>query len=95
MYNRYIRNQQGVFTCAEQEDAEAGRAAFCGPPPPAAEKGGAEEEGTFLQRMLQKLGVGEPDTGDLLLLLILFLLFSENGGKDDELPLALGLLLIL
>ena len=27
MYNRYIRNQQGVFTCAEQEDAEAGRAA--------------------------------------------------------------------
>ena len=36
---------------------------------------------------------GEHDTGDLLLLLIIFLLFKD--GEDEELLIALGLLLIL
>ncbi len=39
--------------------------------------------------------MADVDTGDLLLLLILFLLFTEGGSKDEELMIALGLLLIL
>lgn len=39
--------------------------------------------------------MGHIDTGDLLLLLILFLLFSEGDNRDEELMIALGLLLIL
>ena len=95
MYNRYIRNQQGVFTRTESETED--RTAFCGPPLPPIGCKDSEELPTdgFLQRIFQKLGIENIDTGDLLLLLILFLLFSENGGKDEELLIALGLLLIL
>lgn len=47
----------------------------------------------FLQRMLGKLKLQDVDTADILLLLILFFLFEEKA--DDELLIALGLLLIL
>ena len=43
--------------------------------------------------MLSKLKLENIDTGDLLLLLIIFLLFKD--GEDEELLIALGLLLIL
>ena len=43
--------------------------------------------------ILDKLKLSELDTGDLLLLVILFLLFRD--GEDEELLIALGLLLIL
>ena len=47
----------------------------------------------ILSSLLGKLKLDEIDTGDLLLLLILFLLFRES--EDEELLIALGLLLIL
>lgn len=47
----------------------------------------------FLSQIMGKLKLDDLDTGDLLLLAILFLLFRE--GEDEELLLALGLLLIL
>lgn len=93
MYNRYIRNQQGNFTRIEEGPGSSAAAPFCGPPPPGAAS--AEKRGDLLSSLLQKLGVGSIDTGDLLLLLILFLLFSEGEGRDEELLIALGLLLIL
>jgi len=47
----------------------------------------------FLGRILERMRLQDVDTGDLLLLLILFFLFEEKA--DDELLIALGLLLIL
>ena len=47
----------------------------------------------FLGGILSKLKLEEIDTGDLLLLLILFLLFKD--GEDVELLFALGLMLFL
>ena len=55
-----------------------------------ADEKGAED---FLKKILGKIGLEHVDTGDILLLLILFFLFSEKG--DEELMIALGLLLIL
>ena len=52
-----------------------------------------QEGEQFLQRMLGKLKLQDVDTADILLLLILFFLFEEKA--DDELLIALGLLLIL
>ena len=43
--------------------------------------------------ILDKLNLKDIDTGDLLLLVLIFLLFRES--EDDELLIALGLLLIL
>ncbi len=47
----------------------------------------------LLNRLLTRLHLGDLDSGDLLTLLLLFLLFRE--GADEELLIALGLLLIL
>ena len=55
-------------------------------PPPAQPLG-------FLSGILDRLHLGDIDTGDLLLLLLLFHLFREGG--DEELLIAVGLLLIL
>ena len=57
------------------------------PPPGSGGKKG------FLSGILSKLKLEDIDTGDLLLLLILFLLFKD--GEDEELLIALGLMLIL
>ena len=103
MYNRYIRNRQGEFTRV-QEDVPESTPPLCGPPPsPSGAPSGAANSAAFLsaedthliQRILSKFGMSSIDTGDLLLLLILFLLFSESDERDEELLIALGLLLIL
>ena len=47
----------------------------------------------FLRHILDQFHLDNVDTGDLLLLALLFLLFREEA--DDELLIALGLLLIL
>lgn len=47
----------------------------------------------MLQHLLDQLHLDHVDTGDLLLLALLFFLFRENA--DEELLVALGLLLIL
>lgn len=69
-------------------------------PPPHYDGREAEEErretaglSGFLRRLLDRFHLEKVDSGDLLLLLILFLLFKEDA--DDELLIALGLLLIL
>ncbi|MBQ0038320.1 MAG: hypothetical protein KBS74_06585 [Clostridiales bacterium] len=70
------------------------------PPPPASSQSGETlqskyrtPESRFFNRLLDKVHLGDIDSGDLLLLLILFLLFQENA--DEELLIAIGLLLIL
>jgi len=65
------------------------------PPPSPPEEEGCQRapEAKFLDRILAKLHLGDIDSGDMLLLLILFFLFQEEA--DEELLIALGLLLIL
>ena len=123
MYNRYIRNDQGVYTRIPEEESAGqtppshrpempptgGRETAPPPgggsdpppqsgppprqdPPSRGEDGGDSLSGT-LRRLLDQLHLGDLDTGDLLLLAILYLLFRE--GADDEVLAALGLLLIL
>ncbi len=119
MYNRYLRNDQGVYTCVPQEEPRRSpRPEPIGssappprreppprepprdtpPPPPNGGRpeadGGAFREGfQFLDRLLEKLHLQDLDGADLMLLLLLFFLFEEKA--DDELLIALGLLLIL
>lgn len=50
-------------------------------------------ESGFLEKLLSRLHLGDIDSGDLILLLLLFFLFHEDG--DEELLIAIGLLLIL
>lgn len=68
-----------------------------GPPPNGGRPyhGGRPADGLtgFLQHFLDQLHLDHVDTGDLLLLGLLFFLFRENA--DEELLVALGLLLIL
>lgn len=101
MYNRYVRNDQGVYQRIPTPE----------PPPPPRQAPSRDERsvpprpgqtprptstgglGNLLSGLLGKLHLDHIDTGDLLLLAILFLLFQEDG--DEELLMALGLLLIL
>ena len=107
MYNRYLRNDDGVYTRIPMQDETHDE-----PPPPPPQHGEMPHGGTqhsgkphdapphrsagdeqFLHRLLGKFNLKDIDTGDILLLLILFFLFEEKA--DDELLVALGLLLIL
>ena len=56
------------------------------PPQPAPERG-------ILNGLLEKLHLSDLDAGDILLLLLLFFLFRQEA--DEELLIAIGLLLIL
>ena len=114
MYNRYLRNDQGVYSCVPQEEPRrslrpepTGSSAPPPPrepprdtPPPPPNGGGPEADGgafregfQFLDKLLEKLHLQDLDGADLMLLLLLFFLFEEKA--DDELLIALGLLLIL
>ena len=62
-------------------------------PPPRRTDPAPRGESGMLQHLLDQLHLDRVDTGDLLLLGLLFLLFRE--GADDEVLAALGLLLIL
>ena len=104
MYNRYMRNDTGAYTRVPQDDAPppgpkppSGSGASpkakpspCPPPIPAPPH---RPERDILNRFLERLHLGDLDSGDLLVLLLLFMLFRENA--DEELLIALGLLLIL
>ena len=131
MYNRYIRNDQGVYTRIPEEEPsrqrdagaphspepppvndnsqappsresrqeesrqqepqwEAPRSGGPGPPP---RRDPADIISRTLRQVLDRFHLEQVDTGDLLLLLVLFLLFEEDA--DEELLFALGLLLIL
>ena len=93
MYNRYLRNDDGVYTRMPMQDLPRGEA----PPPPPPAGGNtppiSRETSQFFSHLLDKLPLKGVDKADLLLLLILFFLFEEKA--DDELLIALGLLLIL
>ena len=60
-----------------------------GPPPKPPEPSPRPPEGRFLDRLLSRLHLGDIDSGDLLLLLILFFLFREEA--DEEVLIAIGL----
>ena len=103
MYNRYLRNDDGVYTRMPMQDAprqEArreppprGSAPPPSPPEPPRDSAPKEDPSQFFSRLLDKLPLKGVDKADLLLLLILLFLFEEKA--DDELLIALGLLLIL
>ena len=102
MYNPYIRDQQGSFTRISEDIPAPPPSTSCGPPPPPPPSSHTSHstqspniDTSFIRRMLGKFGMDNVDTGDLLLLLILFLVFSEGDGRDEELLIAIGLLLIL
>lgn len=99
MYNRYIRGDGGTYTRVSAEDA---------PPPPPATPEGTQPDGRtphgppppqpspergLLNGLLEKLHLSDLDAGDILLLLLLFFLFRQEA--DEELLIAIGLLLIL
>lgn len=96
MYNRYIRNDSGAFDRIPQEEPPKKESPHTpppkspDPPPPEAKSDGLS---SLLRHFLDQFHLEGVDTGDLLLLGLLFLLFRENA--DEELLVALGLLLIL
>ena len=97
MYNRYIRRDDGTYTkVAEPEpppppdDPNESGPRSGGPPP---SFGGTEGLAGYLRRILDQLHLDRVDAGDLLLLGLLYFLFREKA--DEELLVALGLLLIL
>ena len=106
MYNRYIRGDGGTYTRVSMEDTPlpppAGQRP---PPPPSAPPEGAPPphgppppsqsslERGLLNGLLEKLHLSDLDAGDILLLLLLFFLFRQEA--DEELLIAIGLLLIL
>lgn len=59
-------------------------------PPPSGRNDGLSG---MLRHLLDQFHLGNVDSGDLLLLALLFFLFREDA--DEELLVALGLLLIL
>lgn len=110
MYNRYIRGDGGTYTRVSMEDAPlpppTGQRP---PPPPSAPPEGTQPDGRtshspppppqpspergLLNGLLEKLHLSDLDAGDILLLLLLFFLFRQEA--DEELLIAIGLLLIL
>ncbi len=93
MYNRYVRNDNGVYSRIPQEDTAPPPQEDASPPPPPPPPGGTDGLTGLLRHLLDQFHLDRVDTGDLLLLAILFFLFKEDA--DEELLVALGLLLIL
>lgn len=99
MYNRYLRSDEGVYTRIPMPDPPPDpprnpeRTPPKPPPPESSPPRPDKDASQFFSRLLDKLPLKGVDTGDILLLLILFFLFEEKA--DDELLIALGLLLIL
>lgn len=106
MYNRYIRGDGGTYTRVSMEDTPLPPPAGQRPPPPSpSPPEGAppphrpspppqpSPERGLLNGLLEKLHLSDLDAGDILLLLLLFFLFRQEA--DEELLIAIGLLLIL
>ena len=100
MYNRYIRGESGAYTRIPEEERRTS-------PSRQEDTAGRQEEHSrsedhdrvsdgltgMLRHFLDQLHLDHVDTGDLLLLGLLFFLFREDA--DEELLVSLGLLLIL
>ena len=127
MYNRYTRNDTGVYTRMPQSEPSSdppkkhtgfgqnapqnapgntpqnapgntpqnapGKNVFASPNALHSTPFPQRPERDVLNRVLEKLHLGDLDAGDLLVLRLLFMLFREKA--DEELLIALGLLLIL
>lgn len=110
MYNRYIRNDSGGFTRIQEEDAQANRPSEAASQASGQQQSAPFQEHApqnnpratgrtndgltgFLRHILDQLHLDSIDTGDLILLGLLFFLSREDA--DEELLIALGLLLIL
>lgn len=105
MYNRYVRNDSGAYyrTSGQQNDTshhdygeqERKKSPDSDPCPREGNSllGGLFGKNGPLSAIVDKLKLSDLDAGDLLLLVLLILLFRE--GEDEELIIALGLLLIL
>lgn len=111
MYDRYARENRGNYVRASLDDSPlpppprkpSGQA----PPPPRPQQQPKPPprppqsgpppkrppEITFGKGILDALHLDDLDTGDLLLLFLLFFLFKQQA--DEELLIAIGLLLIL
>ena len=98
MYDRYGRQEQGQYVRASMDDGPL-------PPPPRPQQPPKPPSGApppppkrppeiaFGKGILDALHLDDLDTGDLLLLFLLFFLFRQKA--DEELLIAIGLLLIL
>ena len=92
MYNRYVPCGNGHRRIPTGEPERPAQAQPSPDPSPARECGGADGLGS-LPDLLRSFLPGMPDTGDLLLLMILLLVFLE--GEDRELVVILALTLLL
>lgn len=104
MYNRYVRDQNGYTRVPVEDHTPPPKNNSHKPPPPPKPvapppspiKPHREErpaEIGFLNGILERLHLGDMDSGDLLLLVLLVFLIKQDA--DEELIIALGLLLIL
>lgn len=107
MYNRYVPNDKGTYTRVEtpsptpppQSTAvpEQGEKEPSVVPPPLEKKFSLKQttDGLtgVLRAALDKVQLQDIDTGDLMVLALLFFLFREDA--DEEVLFALGLMLIL
>ncbi len=108
MYNRYIRGESGAYTRIPEEERRTSPAPPGSTQSSRQEDtAGRQEEHSrsedhdrvsdgltsMLRHFLDQLHLDHVDTGDLLLLGLLFFLFREDA--DEELLVSLGLLLIL
>ena len=106
MYNHYVRDNNGNYVKFSVEEPKSEAVHIQSPPSPQREpipepqsprQANPNEqrppEAQFVNKMLGHLNLSDIDSGDLLLLALLFFLFRQNA--DEELLIALGLLLIL
>ena len=96
MYNRYIPTENTQEHTPEPEPRQHNGPEPCReatPPPPPRTPQPPDGLGGLLRHFLDQFHLQQVDSGDLLLLALLFFLFRENA--DEELLVSLGLLLIL
>lgn len=104
MYDRYARGDRGNYVRASLDDGPLPpprRPSGQAPPPPRPQPPPPQSgpppkrppEIAFGKGILDALHLDDLDTGDLLLLFLLFFLFKQQA--DEELLIAIGLLLIL
>lgn len=109
MYDRYARENRGNYVRASLDDGPLPpprKPSGQGPPPPRPQQPPKPPpppqsgpppkrppEIAFGKGILDALHLDDLDTGDLLLLFLLFFLFKQQA--DEELLIAIGLLLIL
>lgn len=96
MYNRYLDRQQLTELAREPEanraaaDEHGPEDARCPPPSPGELAGGLSQ---LLSGVKRHFSLSQLDTGDILLVLIILLLYLE--GDSLELVITLGLMLLL